>query len=206
MVIDQIGNATLYLGDSREVLNHIDQTSVDSCVVDPPYGLNFMGKAWDYDVPDADMWRLVADTLKPGAHLLSFFGSRTYHRGAVQIEDAGFEIRDQIMWLYGSGFPKSLDVSKAIDKAAGADRKVTHVVDRAGNYRRNRHTDRCHSAYPERGYEQDGGERRYDNERQREGHNGMPALSKISDDLAYLSPHSTHSAPSYRDKNRHSVS
>jgi hypothetical protein len=83
-----------------------------------------MGKHWDKGVPDAEMWAQVFRVLKPGAHLLSFFGTRTYHRGAVAIEDAGFEIRDQIGWLYGSGFPKSLDVSKAIDKAAGAEREV----------------------------------------------------------------------------------
>jgi site-specific DNA-methyltransferase (adenine-specific) len=119
-----IGNATLYLGDSREVLSDIEPETIDSAVVDPPYGLSFMGKAWDYDVPDLSMWRQVFHTLKPGAHLLSFFGSRTYHRGTVAIEDAGFDIRDQIMWVYGSGFPKSHDVSKAIDKAAGAERVV----------------------------------------------------------------------------------
>jgi DNA modification methylase len=97
--------------------------SVDSCLCDPPYELGFMGKKWDssgisYSV---EMWREVYRVLKPGAHLLAFGGSRTYHRLACAIEDAGFEVRDQIMWLYGSGFPKSLDVSKAIDKTAGAE-------------------------------------------------------------------------------------
>jgi hypothetical protein len=85
----------------------MEDNSIDSCVTDPPYGLSFMGKAWDYDVPKTEIWKEVFRVLKPGAHLLAFFGSRTYHRGVVQIEDAGFEIRDQIMWLYGSGFPKS---------------------------------------------------------------------------------------------------
>jgi len=99
---------------------------IDSCVTDPPYELGFMGKSWDntgiaYSVP---MWKEVLRVLKPGGHLLSFGGTRTYHRMACAIEDAGFEIRDQIQWLYGSGFPKSLDVSKAIDKAAGVERKV----------------------------------------------------------------------------------
>lgn len=111
-------------GDCREALRGLSDASIDACVTDPPYGLSFMGKAWDYDVPSADTWREVYRVMKPGAHLLAFFGSRTYHRGVVQIEDAGFEIRDQIMWVYGSGFPKSLDVSKAIDKAAGAKREV----------------------------------------------------------------------------------
>jgi DNA modification methylase/transcriptional regulator with XRE-family HTH domain len=109
----------LFVGDCQTVLREWAADSVDACVTDPPYGLSFMGKAWDYDVPSADIWREVYRVLKPGAHLLAFFGSRTYHRGVVQIEDAGFEIRDQIMWVYGSGFPKSLDVGKAIDKAGG---------------------------------------------------------------------------------------
>jgi site-specific DNA-methyltransferase (adenine-specific) len=102
----------------------MDDNSIDSCVTDPPYGLSFMGKAWDYDVPKKEIWEQVFRVLKPGGHLLSFFGSRTYHRGAIQIEDAGFEIRDQIMWLYGSGFPKSHDISKAIDKNFGLKREV----------------------------------------------------------------------------------
>jgi hypothetical protein len=93
-------------------------------VTDPPYGLSFMGKAWDYDVPGVDVWREVLRVLKPGGHLLAFAGTRTQHRMAVAIEDAGFEIRDMIAWVYGSGFPKSLDVSKAIDKAAGAEREA----------------------------------------------------------------------------------
>lgn len=106
-------------GDSLEVLKTLEANSVDAVVTDPPYGLKFMGKKWDYDVPSKELWAEVLRVLKPGGHLLSFGGTRTYHRMVVQIEDAGFEIRDQIMWLYGSGFPKSHDVSKAIDKAAG---------------------------------------------------------------------------------------
>jgi site-specific DNA-methyltransferase (adenine-specific) len=93
-------------------------------VTDPPYGLAFMGKRWDYDVPSVEIWAECLRVLKPGGHLLAFAGTRTQHRMAVRIEDAGFEIRDLIMWCYGSGFPKSLDVSKAIDKAAGAEREV----------------------------------------------------------------------------------
>jgi len=116
---------TLYHGDCREVLAGLPDCSVDSIVTDPPYELGFMGKGWDstgiaYDV---GMWRECLRVLKPGGHLLSFGGSRTFHRMAVAVEDAGFEIRDSIAWLYGSGFPKSLDVSKAIDKAAGVSRK-----------------------------------------------------------------------------------
>lgn len=111
-----IGNATLYLGDCMEILRAIPDNSVDSIVTDPPYGLSFMGKKWDYDVPSVDIWAECLRVLKPGGHLLAFAGTRTQHRMAVRIEDAGFEIRDMIAWVYGSGFPKSLDVSKAIDK------------------------------------------------------------------------------------------
>lgn len=97
--------------------------SVDAIVTDPPYELGFMGRAWDKSgiAYDPVVWAEALRILKPGGHLLAFGGSRTYHRLACAIEDAGFEIRDQMQWVYGSGFPKSLDVSKAIDKAAGAD-------------------------------------------------------------------------------------
>ena len=111
---------TIYHGDSVDVMRDMPSDSVDSIVTDPPYGLSFMGKKWDYDVPSVQLWAEALRVLKPGGHLLSFAGSRTYHRMAVNIEDAGFEIRDQIMWIYGSGFPKSLDISKAIDKRGGA--------------------------------------------------------------------------------------
>ena len=161
---------TIYHGDCVEVMQGMADNSVDSIVTDPPYGIRFMGKAWDgadiekqtatrrsykTDAPGAGpqgghnsaaaaagkydrgltanqafaewtrVWCVEAlRVLKPGGHMLVFCGPRTYHRMASGVEDAGFEIRDQIMWLYGSGFPKSLDVSKAIDKAAGAERKV----------------------------------------------------------------------------------
>jgi DNA modification methylase len=98
--------------------------SVDAVVCDPPYGLGFMGKQWDSLPPGREWAEECLRVLKPGGHLLAFGGTRTYHRLACAIEDAGFEIRDTVCWLYGSGFPKSLDVGKAIDKAAGADRKV----------------------------------------------------------------------------------
>lgn len=107
---------TLHLGDCLDILRTIPDNSVDAVVTDPPYGLSFMGKRWDYDVPSEDIWRESLRVLKPGGHLLAFAGTRTQHRMAVRIEDAGFEIRDMIAWVYGSGFPKSLDVSKAIDK------------------------------------------------------------------------------------------
>lgn len=112
----------LILGDSLQKLKDLPTSTVDAIVTDPPYGLSFMGKKWDYDVPSVDLWREAIRVLKPGGHLLSFFGTRTYHVGVTRIEEAGFEVRDMLSWLYGSGFPKSLDVSKAIDKAAGLDR------------------------------------------------------------------------------------
>lgn len=107
-------------GDCIEVLRSMPDCSVDAVVTDPPYGLSFMGKKWDYDVPSVEVWAECLRVLKPGGHLLAFAGTRTQHRMAVRIEDAGFEIRDMIAWVYGSGFPKSLDVSKAIDKRGGA--------------------------------------------------------------------------------------
>ena len=111
-------------GDSLKVLSKLDDNTVHSVVTDPPYGISFMGKKWDYDVPTVDLWREVFRVLKPGGHLLSFAGSKTYHRMAVNIEDAGFEIRDQIMWVYGSGFPKSMNIAKAIDKKNGFEGDV----------------------------------------------------------------------------------
>lgn len=120
--------------DCLEYLRSLQDNTFDSIVTDPPYGLSFMGKKWDYDVPSVEIWRECLRVLKPGGHLLSFAGTRTQHRMAVNIEDAGFEIRDMIAWVYSSGFPKSLDVSKAIDKMAGAERKVIGVrSDGCGN-------------------------------------------------------------------------
>jgi DNA modification methylase len=113
--------ATIHLGDNRDILKTIETNSIDSVVTDPPYELGFMGKAWDASgiAYQVTLWAEVLRVLKPGGHLLAFGGTRTYHRMAVAIEDAGFEIRDSIHWIYGSGFPKSLDVSKAIDKRGG---------------------------------------------------------------------------------------
>ena len=104
----------------------MDADSIDSIVTDPPYELGFMGKSWDSSgvAFNVEVWQEALRVLKPGGHLIAFSGSRTYHRMAVAIEDAGFEIRDQIMWVYGSGFPKSHNISKGIDKAAGAEREV----------------------------------------------------------------------------------
>jgi site-specific DNA-methyltransferase (adenine-specific) len=120
-------NYTLHNGDCLDILRTMPDNSIDAVVTDPPYGLSFMGKKWDYDVPSIEIWQECLRVLKPGGHLLAFAGTRTQHRMAVRIEDAGFEIRDMIAWVYGSGFPKSLDVSKAIDKAAGAEREIVGV-------------------------------------------------------------------------------
>ena len=105
-------------GDCVEVLRGMAAGTFDACLCDPPYGLEFMGKAWDHGVPARETWAEVLRVLKPGGFMLAFGGTRTHHRLMCAIEDAGFEIRDCMMWLYGSGFPKSLDISKAIDKAA----------------------------------------------------------------------------------------
>ena len=120
---------TLYNGNSKQILPTLPENSIDSIVTDPPYELGFMGKSWDSTgvANDVELWKEVLRVLKPGGYLLSFGGSRTYHRMAVAIEDAGFEIRDQIMWGYGSGFPKSLNIDKAIDKAAGVEREILGV-------------------------------------------------------------------------------
>lgn len=127
--------ARLYRGDCRTVMAGLPDSSVDSIVTDPPYELGFMGRQWDRSgiAFDPEVWAQALRVLKPGGHLLAFGGTRTWHRVAVAVEDAGFEIRDSIAWLYGSGFPKSMDVSKAIDKAAGAEREVIGTAKRSQN-------------------------------------------------------------------------
>ena len=102
-------------GDCLDVMRSMPDCGIDAIVTDPPYGLNFMGKKWDCNVPSVQIWQECLRVLKPGGHLLAFAGTRTQHRMATAIEDAGFEIRDMIAWVYGSGFPKSMDVSKALD-------------------------------------------------------------------------------------------
>ncbi len=109
----------LLLGDCLEQMKLLDDNSVDSIVTDPPYGFSFMGKKWDYDVPSKEIWIEALRVLKPGGHLLSFGGTRTYHRLVVNIEAAGFEIRDCIQWLYGSGFPKSHNIKEGEFKGWG---------------------------------------------------------------------------------------
>lgn len=122
----------LYHGNNIAVLKTFEDNSVDSVVTDPPYGLEFMGKKWDYDVPSVEFWKEVLRVLKPGGHVLSFSGTRTYHRMVVNIEDAGFEIRDQIGWAFGSGFPKGRDIAKDIDKIKGAKREVVGKIKAPG--------------------------------------------------------------------------
>jgi len=124
---------TLHNGDCLQVMATLPDNSVDAVITDPPYELGFMGKGWDstgiaYNV---DVWRQALRVLKPGGHLLAFSGTRTYHRMACAIEDAGFEIRDMIEWVYGSGFPKSLDIGKAVDKIQGNGREVKGIGKRS---------------------------------------------------------------------------
>ncbi len=121
------GGITVFRGKMEDVMSVARADGIDAIVTDPPYELGFMGKHWDGTgiAFDPETWRQCYRVLKPGGHMLVFGGTRTFHRIACAIEDAGFEMRDSIAWLYGSGFPKSMDVSKAIDKAAGATREVT---------------------------------------------------------------------------------
>ena len=112
-------------GDSLIELKSLPENSIDSIVTDPPYELGFMGKSWDSTgiANNVEFWKECLRVLKPGGHLLSFGGTRTYHRMASAIEDAGFEVRDMIEWVYGSGFPKSLNIGKAVDKLQGNERE-----------------------------------------------------------------------------------
>lgn len=127
------GTYTLHEGDSKTILPTLQL--VDSIVTDPPYGISFMGKTWDYDVPSVELWTAAYHALKPGGYLLAFASPRTYHRMAVNIEDAGFKIRDQIVWLQGQGFPAGNNIAKSIDKKLGAKRSK---VPATGNLHNNR--------------------------------------------------------------------
>jgi DNA modification methylase len=150
--------AALHLGDCLKIMPTLAADSIDAIVTDPPYGLveprsgasarnprteeqkekrrgGFMGKKWDAEVPGPAFWAEALRVAKPGAHLLAFGGTRTFHRLAVAIEDAGWRIRDCLAWIYSSGFPKSLDVSKAIDREAGAARKKVGIAGRSGSKR-----------------------------------------------------------------------
>ena len=125
---------TIHNGDCIETMNAMPPESVDAIVTDPPYGLGFMGKKWDGLPPSLEWAEACHRILKPGGHIAAFGGTRTWHRLAVAIEDAGFEMRDSLAWLYGSGFPKSMNVGKAIDKAAGAEREVVGVNETLRKY------------------------------------------------------------------------
>jgi site-specific DNA-methyltransferase (adenine-specific) len=122
----------IYQGDCLEILKTLAPNSIDAIVTDPPYGISFMGKKWDYDVPQVELWQEVLRVLKPGGHALVACGTRTQHRMAVNLEDAGFEIRDIVAWVYGSGFPKSLNICKAIDKLQGNEREIIKEGKQAG--------------------------------------------------------------------------
>lgn len=129
--------------DCIEGMKELSENSIDSIVTDPPYGLSFMNKKWDYDVPKIEIWKECLRVLKPGGYLLSFAGTRTQHRMAVNIEDAGFEIRDMIAWVYGSGFPKSHNIAKTIDKMEGVEHPKNTPISENGsmsgaNYTRNK--------------------------------------------------------------------
>ena len=106
-------------GDNRETLKTLPDNSIDAIVTDPPYGIDFLGKSWDANTGAVETYQECLRVLKPGGHILAFSAARTYHHLAITLEQAGFEIRDQIMWIYSSGFPKSQDIGKSIDRAAG---------------------------------------------------------------------------------------
>ena len=122
----------LLKGNNLDLLKTLEDNSIDSIVSDPPYGLSFMNKKWDYDVPSVELWKEVLRVLKPGGHVLSFGGTRTYHRMVVNMEDAGFEIRDSISYMYGSGFPKSHNIGKAVYKLSGNEREVVGIKEQTG--------------------------------------------------------------------------
>lgn len=126
MLYKKTENYTLFQGSNLDVLPTLPDNSIDAIVTDPPYEIGFLGRSWDSSgiAFSVELWAECLRVLKPGGYVLAFGASRTFHRVAVAIEDAGFELRDSIAWLYGSGFPKGLNVSKGIDKAAGAEREV----------------------------------------------------------------------------------
>ena len=121
--------------DCLIALEELEENSIDSIITDPPYELNFMNKGWDNAGVsfNKETWQKCLRVLKPGGYLLAFGGSRTFHRIACAIEDAGFEIRDTIMWIYGSGFPKSMNIGLAIDKKNGVEIKTDYVPNMKNN-------------------------------------------------------------------------
>lgn len=139
-------NISLYSGDLRAVLPQVlEPNTVDYVVTDPPYGLEFMGKDWDCEVPGPEYWRIIYGVCKPGAIMLAFGGTRTYHQLATAIQAAGWEIRDCLMWLHGQGMPKCTDVGKMIDKSKGAEREVVgSKLDRPGYHLHEGRGDGCY--------------------------------------------------------------
>lgn len=125
-----MGLAVIYVSKVEGMKDILRPRRFDACLSDPPYGLGFMGHAWDHGVPSAALWKIIRESMKPGAPLLAFGGTRMWHRLAVALEDAGFELRDTLMWLYGSGFPKGSDVSKGIDRRKGAKREPKRYAPR----------------------------------------------------------------------------
>jgi len=140
-------------GNNLDILPTLADNSIDSIVTDPPYELGFMGKKWDSSgiAYSVELWQQCLRVLKPGGHLLSFGGTRTYHRVAVAIEDAGFELRDSIAWLYGSGFPKSLNIAKNIDKAMGVESEVVGTRLAQGSARKIKGTNSAANKIPNSG-------------------------------------------------------
>jgi len=115
-------------GDCLIEMAKMSENSIDAIVTDPPYGINFMSRDWDHGIPGVHFWQEALRVAKPGAHMLAFGGTRTHHRLMVAIEDAGWEIRDTLMWVYGSGFPKSTNVSKQLDKSVGVESEIVGIL------------------------------------------------------------------------------
>lgn len=123
----------LYHGNCMDLIRDIPDASIDSIVCDPPYGIDFMGSSWDSDVPDEKWAKECLRVLRPGGHIIAFAATRTYQNLATAVESAGFEIRDQLGWVYLSGFPKSMDVSFAFDRRAGVEREGREVEGTTGS-------------------------------------------------------------------------
>ncbi len=131
----------LLWGNCLEKMKEFNDCSVDTIITDPPYGLSFMGKKWDYEVPSVEIWEECLRVLKPGGTALIFAGSRTQHRMAVNVEDAGFILKDTMMWMYGSGFPKATDISKQLDKTLGKEPKIVGISPNWGESKKDREKD-----------------------------------------------------------------
>lgn len=145
-------------GDCIQKMREMPSCSIDAIVTDPPYGIGFMGKSWDCSVPGLEWAQECLRVLKPGGHMIAFSSTRTCHRLGVAIEDAGFEIRDTIHWVYTSGFPKNHDISKAIDREAGAEREITGETTVCGSFKQDYQI--------KQGYRSDNGNNGYKGERE----------------------------------------